>query len=87
MTSMPRRNPDTLPQRTFWDLCEGPHVESTAEIPKNCFSLDSLAGAYWKGSEKNKMLQRVYGLAFESQEALKDFKEKRKWRWNVTIAN
>jgi len=62
----------------FWDLCEGPHVESTAEIPKNCFSLDSLAGAYWKGSEKNKMLQRVYGLAFESQEALKDFKEKRK---------
>ena len=62
----------------FWDLCEGPHVESTVEIPKNCFSLDSLAGAYWKGSEKNKMLQRVYGLAFESQEALKDFKEKRK---------
>ena len=62
----------------FWDLCEGPHVESTTEIPKNCFSLDSLAGAYWKGSEKNKMLQRVYGLAFESQEALKDFKEKRK---------
>ena len=62
----------------FWDLCEGPHVGSTAEIPKNCFSLDSLAGAYWKGSEKNKMLQRVYGLAFESQEALKDFKEKRK---------
>ena len=62
----------------FWDRCEGPHVESTAEIPKNCFSLDSLAGAYWKGSEKNKMLQRVYGLAFESQEALKDFKEKRK---------
>lgn len=62
----------------FWDLCEGPHVESTAEIPKNCFSLDSLAGAYWKGSEKNKMLQRVYGLAFESQESLKDFKEKRK---------
>ena len=62
----------------FWDLCEGPHVESTSEIPKNCFSLDSLAGAYWKGSEKNKMLQRIYGLAFESQEALKDFKEKRK---------
>ena len=62
----------------FWDLCEGPHVESTTEIPKNCFSLDTLAGAYWKGSEKNKMLQRVYGLAFESQEALKDFKEKRK---------
>ena len=62
----------------FWDLCEGPHVESTGEIPKNCFSLDSLAGAYWKGSEKNKMLQRVYGLAFETKEELQSFKEKRK---------
>ena len=62
----------------FWDLCEGPHVESTKKIPKNCFSLDSLAGAYWKGSEKNKMLQRVYGLAFETQEELKLFKEQRR---------
>ena len=62
----------------FWDLCEGPHVDSTNEIPKNCFSLDSLAGAYWKGSEKNKMLQRVYGLAFESKEELQSFKEKRR---------
>ena len=62
----------------FWDLCEGPHVDSTNEISKNCFSLDSLAGAYWKGSEKNKMLQRVYGLAFESKEELQSFKEKRR---------
>ena len=62
----------------FWDLCEGPHVESTKKIPKNCFSLDSLAGAYWKGSEKNKMLQRVYGFAFETQEELKLFKEQRR---------
>ena len=62
----------------FWDLCEGPHVDSTNEIPKNCFSLDSLAGAYWKGSEKNKMLQRVYGLAFESKKELQSFKEKRR---------
>ena len=62
----------------FWDLCEGPHLESTKKIPKNCFSLDSLAGAYWKGSEKNKMLQRVYGLAFETQEELKLFKEQRR---------
>ena len=44
----------------FWDLCEGPHVNSTKEIPKNCFCLDSLAGAYWKGSEKNKMMQKYY---------------------------
>ena len=62
----------------FWDLCEGPHVESTKEIPKNCFCLDSLAGAYWKGSEQNKMMQRVYGLAFETFEELNDFQEKRR---------
>ena len=62
----------------FWDLCEGPHVESTREIPKNCFCLDSLAGAYWKGSEKNKMMQRVYGIAFETGEELKKFQENRR---------
>ena len=61
----------------FWDLCEGPHVKKTSEIPKNCFSLDSLAGAYWKGSEKNNMMQRVYGLAFENREQLNEYKEKR----------
>ena len=61
----------------FWDLCEGPHVDSTRDIPKNCFSLDSLAGAYWKGSEENNMMQRVYGLAFETGDELKEFKEKR----------
>ena len=42
----------------FWDLCEGPHVLNTKEIPGNCFALDTLAGAYWKGSEQNTMLQR-----------------------------
>ena len=62
----------------FWDLCEGPHVDSTCDIPKNCFSLDSLAGAYWKGSEKNSMMQRVYGLAFETGDQLKEYKEKRR---------
>ncbi len=62
----------------FWDMCEGPHVESTKDIPLNCFSLDSLAGAYWRGSEENKMMQRVYGLAFENGEQLQDFKKKRK---------
>ncbi len=61
----------------FWDLCEGPHVNSTREIPKNCFCLDNLAGAYWKGSEKNKMMQRVYGLAFETSEELKKFQDNR----------
>ncbi|MBF0289280.1 MAG: threonine--tRNA ligase [SAR324 cluster bacterium] len=62
----------------FWDMCEGPHIESTKDIPLNGFSLDSLAGAYWRGSEENKMMQRVYGLAFEDGEQLQDFKKKRK---------
>ena len=62
----------------FWDMCEGPHVATTRDIPLDCFALDSLAGAYWRGSEKNKMLQRVYGLAFETGEALREFQKNRK---------
>ena len=52
----------------FEDLCAGPHVESTGRIP--AFKLLSVAGAYWRGDEGRQMLQRVYGTAFESQEAL-----------------
>ena len=52
----------------FEDLCAGPHVESTGKIP--AFKLLSVAGAYWRGDERRQMLQRVYGTAFESQEAL-----------------
>ena len=62
----------------FWDLCEGPHVKKTSDIPKNCFTLETLAGAYWKGSEKNNMMQRVYGLAFETVDELKKYQEKRR---------
>lgn len=54
----------------FIDLCKGPHVKSTLELKGVGWKLDKLAGAYWKGSEKNKMLQRVYGLAFESNDEL-----------------
>jgi threonyl-tRNA synthetase len=54
----------------FIDLCRGPHVKSTKEI--KAFKLFSIAGAYWRGSEKNKMLQRIYGTAFESQKDLDD---------------
>ena len=61
----------------FWDLCEGPHVENTREIHHKCFALDSLAGAYWKGREDQPMMQRVYGLAFETPKELREFKEKR----------
>jgi threonyl-tRNA synthetase len=52
----------------FIDLCRGPHVDSTKEI--KYFKLMSLAGAYWRGDARNKQLTRLYGTAFESQEAL-----------------
>ncbi|MBQ4184802.1 MAG: threonine--tRNA ligase, partial [Clostridiales bacterium] len=56
-------------QGEFTDLCAGPHMESTGEI--KAFKLLSCAGAYWRGSEKNKMLQRIYGTAFPDKEQLK----------------
>ena len=54
----------------FEDLCAGPHVESTGKIP--AFKLLSVAGAYWRGDESQPMLQRIYGAAFESKEALEE---------------
>jgi threonyl-tRNA synthetase len=57
----------------FMDLCRGGHVDNTSEIPADGFKLDKIAGAYWRGDEKNQQLQRIYGLAFESKEALKDY--------------
>lgn len=57
----------------FVDLCKGSHVKSTKEINPNAFKLTKIAGAYWKGSEKNKMLTRIYGLAFETEKELKDY--------------
>jgi threonyl-tRNA synthetase len=57
----------------FSDLCEGPHVATTGDLPADAFKLDSLAGAYWRGSEKNKMMQRVYGLAFATRKELEAF--------------
>jgi len=55
-------------QDEFTDLCAGPHVMSTGKVKS--FKLLSIAGAYWRGSEKNKMLTRIYGTAFEKQEEL-----------------
>ena len=55
-------------QGDFVDLCAGPHVASTGKV--KAFKLMSVAGAYWRGSEKNKMLQRIYGTAFETREEL-----------------
>jgi threonyl-tRNA synthetase len=60
-------------QGTFTDLCRGPHVKSTREITVNAFKLEKIAGAYWRGSEKNTMLQRVYGLAFRNKKDLEEY--------------
>jgi threonyl-tRNA synthetase len=61
----------------FEDMCAGPHVNHTGEIPADCFTIDTLAGAYWRGDEKNKQLTRVYLLAFENKDELKKYVEKR----------
>ncbi len=62
---------------SFVDMCEGPHLESTRQVPKGAFTLDRIAGSYWRGDENNKMLTRIYGLAFENQEMLSDYLAKR----------
>jgi len=57
----------------FENLCKGPHVKLTKEINPKAFKLTKIAGAYWRGNEKNKMLTRVYGVAFETEKELKDY--------------
>lgn len=58
----------------WWDLCAGPHVESTGKINPAAISLDSVAGAYWRGDETKAQLQRVYGSAWKSKEQMKAWK-------------
>ncbi|MCQ2358469.1 MAG: threonine--tRNA ligase [Phascolarctobacterium sp.] len=58
-------------QGDFTDLCAGPHCPSTGRV--KAFKLQSIAGAYWRGNEKNKMLQRIYGTAFPSKEELDEY--------------
>ena len=57
----------------FTDLCRGPHVKSTKEIPVNAFKLIKIAGAYWRGDEKNPMLTRIYGVAFGTKKELDQY--------------
>ncbi len=57
----------------FVDLCRGPHLKSTGKLKSKAFGLLKIAGAYWKGNEKNKMLQRIYGTAFNKPENFKKF--------------
>ncbi len=62
----------------FLDLCEGPHLEHTGQLPPKAFKLDKIAGAYWLGDEKNPMLTRIYALAFKTPQELQDFIQRRK---------
>ena len=55
------------------NLCAGPHVKNSSEIKADAFQLTSVAGAYWKGDEKNKMLTRIYGVGFETKKELEDY--------------
>jgi threonyl-tRNA synthetase len=62
----------------FIDLCRGGHLENPVkEIDPEAFKLDRVAGAYWRGNEKNKMLTRIYGLAFESKKDLENYEKMR----------
>jgi threonyl-tRNA synthetase len=58
---------------SFKDLCRGPHVETTRQINPSAFKLMSIAGAYWRGDEHNKMLTRIYGTAWKTPDELKNY--------------
>lgn len=62
----------------FEDMCAGPHLEHTGQIPPDCFKIDSIAGAYWRGSEKNPQLSRIYCLAFKNKAELEAYIENRR---------
>lgn len=63
----------TYKQDTFEDLCRGPHVEHTGQIPADAFKLMSVAGAYWRGKEENPMLARIYGTAWATSTDLEQY--------------
>ena len=63
-------DPAKFEKQPWWDLCAGPHLETTGDINPDAFALESIAGAYWRGDEKNPMLQRIYGTAWENPEQL-----------------
>ena len=61
----------------WWDLCAGPHLETTAEIDPKAIALESVAGAYWRGDETKAQLQRIYGTAWETPEQLEEHKRRK----------
>lgn len=66
----------TYQHDTFVDLCRGPHVEHTGKIKANAFKLMNVAGAYWRGDEKNEMLTRIYGTAWRNKTELDQYLER-----------
>ena len=69
--------PGNEPLRMYWhgdwqDLCRGPHLQNTGQVPADGFKLMNIAGAYWRGDSDRPMLQRIYGAAFTNKEGLKD---------------
>jgi threonyl-tRNA synthetase len=71
LKEIPEETVSLYRQGDWVDLCRGPHVPSTAVI--KAFKLTGVAGAYWRGDEKNEMLQRIYGTSWASESALKDY--------------
>ncbi|MGB7413065.1 MAG: hypothetical protein WA902_02560 [Thermosynechococcaceae cyanobacterium] len=61
------------PSEFWWDLCAGPHLNSTGELHPDAFALESVAGAYWRGDESQAQLQRIYGTAWETPEQLQAY--------------
>ncbi len=61
----------------WWDLCAGPHVETTKDLNPKAFDLESVAGAYWRGDANKAQLQRIYGTAWETPEQLAEYKRRR----------
>ncbi|WP_069791551.1 threonine--tRNA ligase [Cyanobacterium sp. IPPAS B-1200] len=61
----------------WWDLCAGPHLETTGEINPKAIALESIAGAYWRGDANNQQLQRLYGTAWETPEQLAEYKRRK----------
>jgi len=70
---LPGKTVGTYKNGNFIDLCKGGHVNSTSQINFKAFKLTKIAGAYWKGSEKNKMLTRIYSVAFSTEKELTDY--------------
>ncbi|VEP14496.1 Threonine--tRNA ligase [Hyella patelloides LEGE 07179] len=60
----------------WWDLCAGPHLETTGSLHPKAFDLESVAGAYWRGDETKQQLQRIYGTAWETPEQLAEYKRR-----------